>query len=37
MIAFWNGVDLLYRDLKDPKIRLNIAGIVVPEVSSKIK
>ncbi|XP_063994920.1 A disintegrin and metalloproteinase with thrombospondin motifs like isoform X2 [Diachasmimorpha longicaudata] len=29
MIAFWNGVDLKYRSLENPKFRLNIAGIVV--------
>ncbi|XP_076231328.1 A disintegrin and metalloproteinase with thrombospondin motifs like [Calliopsis andreniformis] len=29
IIAFWNGVDLRYRELKNPKIRLNIAGIII--------
>ncbi|XP_076748746.1 A disintegrin and metalloproteinase with thrombospondin motifs like [Xylocopa sonorina] len=29
VVAFWNGVDLRYRVLTNPKIRLNIAGIVV--------
>ncbi|XP_011164361.1 venom metalloproteinase 3 [Solenopsis invicta] len=29
IIAFWNGVDLRYRLLTTPKIRFNIAGIIV--------
>ncbi|XP_043468697.1 venom metalloproteinase antarease-like TtrivMP_A [Leptopilina heterotoma] len=28
-LSFWNGVDLRYREFKEPKIRLNIAGIVL--------
>ncbi|XP_075164833.1 sol narae metalloprotease isoform X2 [Haematobia irritans] len=28
-IAFWNGVDLRYRLLKEPKIRVSIAGIII--------
>lgn len=32
MAAFWNGVDLRYREFSDPKIRLNIAGFIIPEV-----
>ncbi|XP_043260356.1 venom metalloproteinase 3-like [Colletes gigas] len=29
IVAFWNGVDLRYRVMTSPKIRLNIAGIIV--------
>ncbi|XP_011306194.1 uncharacterized protein [Fopius arisanus] len=29
LLAFWNGVDLKYRFFKNPKFRLNIAGIVL--------
>lgn len=29
MAAFWNGVDLKFREIKDPLVRLNIAGIVI--------
>lgn len=29
IVAFWNGVDLRYRALTKPKVRLNIAGIIV--------
>lgn len=32
MAAFWNGVDLRFRQLKDPEVRLNIAGLVVNTV-----
>ncbi|XP_063696831.1 A disintegrin and metalloproteinase with thrombospondin motifs like isoform X2 [Culicoides brevitarsis] len=28
-VAFWNGVDLRYRLLKGPKIRISIAGIII--------
>lgn len=33
--AFWNGVDLRYREIEDPKIRLNIFGIVVNTVKNE--
>ncbi|KAG5323420.1 VMP03 metalloproteinase, partial [Pseudoatta argentina] len=29
LVSFWNGVDLRYRLLTTPKIRLNIAGIII--------
>ncbi|KOC62409.1 A disintegrin and metalloproteinase with thrombospondin motifs 18, partial [Habropoda laboriosa] len=29
IVALWNGVDLRYRVLTNPKIRLNIAGIII--------
>ncbi|CAG5099733.1 Similar to Adamts16: A disintegrin and metalloproteinase with thrombospondin motifs 16 (Mus musculus) [Cotesia congregata] len=28
-VAFWNGVDLRYKSLKGPKIRISIAGIII--------
>ncbi|XP_051169328.1 A disintegrin and metalloproteinase with thrombospondin motifs 18-like isoform X3 [Leptopilina boulardi] len=28
-LTFWNGVDLYFRDLKNPSVRLSIAGIVL--------
>ncbi|XP_044596778.1 A disintegrin and metalloproteinase with thrombospondin motifs adt-1-like [Cotesia glomerata] len=31
LLTFWNGVDMRYRSLEHPKIRLNIAGIVVAQ------
>ncbi|KAK0097594.1 hypothetical protein PV326_000886, partial [Microctonus aethiopoides] len=30
-LAFWNGVDMQYRNLENPKYRLNIAGILVAQ------
>lgn len=33
-VSFWNGVDLRYRLLKGPKIRISIAGIIISRVSS---
>ncbi|KAK0163870.1 hypothetical protein PV328_002556 [Microctonus aethiopoides] len=32
-VSFWNGVDLGFRSLESPKFRLNIAGILIAEVS----
>ncbi|XP_043284849.1 A disintegrin and metalloproteinase with thrombospondin motifs 16-like [Venturia canescens] len=29
VLAFWNGVDMTYASLSRPKVRLNIAGIIV--------
>ncbi|XP_063978468.1 A disintegrin and metalloproteinase with thrombospondin motifs like [Diachasmimorpha longicaudata] len=31
LLSFWNAVDLRYRSMTNPKIRLNIAGIVIAE------
>ncbi|KAK0180077.1 hypothetical protein PV327_005756 [Microctonus hyperodae] len=31
ILAFWNGVDMKYRNLKNPKYRLNIAGILLAQ------
>jgi hypothetical protein len=31
-ISFWNGVDLRYKLLKGPKIRISIAGIIISRV-----
>uniref|UniRef100_A0A1A9WIR9 Uncharacterized protein n=1 Tax=Glossina brevipalpis TaxID=37001 RepID=A0A1A9WIR9_9MUSC len=33
-ISFWNGVDLRYRLLKGPRIRISIAGIIISRVRS---
>ena len=33
MLAYWNSVDLRFRLLEAPKVRLNIAGIVIATVS----
>jgi hypothetical protein len=35
-VSFWNGVDLRYRLLKGPKIRISIAGIIISRVSKLI-
>jgi hypothetical protein len=32
-ISFWNGVDLRYKLLKGPKVRISIAGIIISRVS----
>lgn len=32
MASFWNVVDLMYRQFDKPKIRLNIAGLVISQV-----
>ena len=33
ILPFWNSVDLRFRLLEAPKVRLNIAGIVIATVS----
>ena len=33
LLAFWNGVDLVYSTLDKPKVHLNIAGIIIAAVS----
>lgn len=33
-VSFWNGVDLRYKLLKGPKIRISIAGIIISRVST---
>lgn len=33
-VSFWNGVDLRYKLLKGPKIRVSIAGIIISRVST---
>lgn len=35
-VSFWNGVDLRYRLLKGPKIRISIAGIIISRVSQDL-
>ena len=32
LLSFWNGVDLRYRLLGDPSVRVNIAGIILSKV-----
>ena len=32
-VSFWNGVDMRYKLLKGPKIRVSIAGIIISRVS----
>ena len=34
MLPFWNNVDLRFRLLTSPEVRLNIAGIVIANVSA---
>ncbi|KAJ8678927.1 hypothetical protein QAD02_014714 [Eretmocerus hayati] len=31
LASFWNAVDLRYRELTKPTVRLNIAGLIIPE------
>lgn len=33
-VSFWNGVDMRYKLLKGPKIRISIAGIIISRVCS---
>lgn len=35
-VSFWNGVDLRYKLLKGPKIRISIAGIIISRVTYNI-
>lgn len=35
-VSFWNGVDLRYKLLKGPRIRISIAGIIISRVSRQI-
>ncbi|XP_063975173.1 A disintegrin and metalloproteinase with thrombospondin motifs like [Diachasmimorpha longicaudata] len=30
MIAYWNGVDMLFSKLENPRIKMNIAGLIIP-------
>lgn len=32
-VSFWNGVDLRYKSLKGPKVRISIAGIIISRVN----
>lgn len=32
-VSFWNGVDMRYKLLKGPKVRISIAGIIISRVS----
>ena len=33
VISFWNGVDLRYKLLKGPSVKISIAGIIISRVS----
>ena len=33
-VSFWNGVDLRYKLLKGPKVRISIAGIIISRVNN---
>lgn len=33
-ISFWNGVDLRYKLLSNPQIRVSLAGMIVAKVST---
>lgn len=33
-MSFWNGVDMRYKLLKGPKIRISIAGIIISRVTN---
>ncbi|XP_063976763.1 uncharacterized protein LOC135162345 [Diachasmimorpha longicaudata] len=30
-LAYWNAIDMLYSDLHQPRVQLNIAGFIVPQ------
>lgn len=32
MASFWNSIDLSFREITNPEVRLNIHGIIIPEV-----
>ena len=32
-VSFWNGADLRYKLLKEPKVKISIAGIIISRVS----
>ena len=34
VISFWNGIDLRYKLLKGPAVKISIAGIIISRVSS---
>ncbi len=36
-VSFWNGVDLRYKLLKGPKVRISIAGLIISRVSMLIQ
>ena len=33
VISFWNGVDLRYKLLQGPSVKISIAGIIISRVS----
>lgn len=36
ILSFWNGVDMRYRSIEHPRVRLNIAGIVFTQDSQAL-
>lgn len=32
VMSFMNGVDMRYKDLKDPKVELHVAGVIIAQV-----
>ena len=34
VISFWNGIDLRYKLLKDPGVKISIAGIIISRVNN---
>lgn len=32
LLSYWNGVDMRFRSIQNPKIRLNIAGLIFAQV-----
>lgn len=36
-VSFWNGVDLRYKILRGPKVRISIAGIIISRVWCRYK
>lgn len=35
IMSYWNAVDMRYRKLDNPKVRINVAGIIIAEVCKK--
>jgi hypothetical protein len=37
VISFWNGIDLRYKLLKHPSVKISIAGIIISRVSAELR
>ena len=37
VISFWNGIDLRYKLLKHPSVKISIAGIIISRVSDSFR